>query len=100
MGTDFDTSAFKHEARWNAHQSRIEMHLRSVRTQTVNLAGERVSFEDGETIHTENSYKFTVGAAEGKGFRVEDLLVDGGFKLERVWTDNQRRFAVLIARVS
>ncbi len=98
LDADFDVSAFKHEALWSSHDSRVEMHLRSRRAQTVTIAGEAFRFAQGETIHTENSYKFTVGEPEGSKYRVEDLLVDGGFSLDRVWTDQGHRFAVLIAR--
>src|SRR5205807_4379664 len=57
---DFDLEAFAHRARWNARESRIEMHLESLREQTVRAAGRRFRFAAGETLHTENSYKFTI----------------------------------------
>ena len=75
LDADFDLDAFAHRARWNAAESRIEMHLESLKPQTVRLGDTRtrpISFEAGETIHTENSYKFTE-----RGLR--PLLTGAGF---------------------
>ncbi|MEJ0018690.1 MAG: L-histidine N(alpha)-methyltransferase [Acetobacteraceae bacterium] len=55
---DFDLASFRHRAVWNDVDSRIEMHLESLREQTVRVAGHAVHFAAGETIHTENSYKY------------------------------------------
>ena len=54
---DFDLTAFAHRAVWNALEGRMEMHLQALRDQTVTVAGRRFVFVEGETIHTENSYK-------------------------------------------
>jgi dimethylhistidine N-methyltransferase len=59
LGSDFDPVCFQHSARWNAAQSRIEMHLESCGAQTAHIGGYTIPFAAGETIHTENSYKFT-----------------------------------------
>ncbi|PVM93787.1 ergothioneine biosynthesis protein EgtB [Caulobacter endophyticus] len=71
----FDLEAFAHRAVWNAVESRIEMHLVSLRDQVVKIAGEPIAFAAGETIHTENSYKYDPDAfaamAEKAGWRVE-----------------------------
>ena len=70
---DFDLDAFAHRAVWNERQGRIEMHLVSLRRQTVHLAGQAIAFAEGETIHTENSYKHTpegvLAIAEAAGWR-------------------------------
>lgn len=70
-----DLDAFTHRAVWNAVESRIEMHLVSLRDQTVEIAGRPIAFAAGETIHTENSYKYDPDAfaamAEKAGWRVE-----------------------------
>ena len=58
LGGDFDLDAFDHRAVWNAAESRMEMHLVSRGAQTAHLAGHEILFEAGETIHTENSYKY------------------------------------------
>lgn len=80
LGATFDIDAFAHGARWNAKQSRIEMHLVSRRRQSAEVAGRTFSFAKGETIHTENSHKFTFeqfGAlADAAGWRVRDVWVD------------------------
>jgi dimethylhistidine N-methyltransferase len=77
LGADFDLDAFAHEARWNAEASRMEMHLRSERDQTVRIGGPSFDFAAGETIHTESSRKFTEGSvqamAEAAGWRVADF---------------------------
>ena len=96
LGANFVPEAFAHEARWNAEESRIEMHLCSLREQRVmlpaNQAGAAVmmQFHAGETIHTENSYKFTQAA-------IDRLLERAGFRTERVWHDAKELFAVTLA---
>jgi L-histidine Nalpha-methyltransferase len=91
LDANFDLDAFAHRARWNAEASRIEMHLESLAAQTVSLAGKRIRFAQGETIHTENSYKFTDAA-------VTDLLASVGFEPVHIWHDDNRYFAVTLAR--
>jgi dimethylhistidine N-methyltransferase len=83
----FDLGSFRHRARWNGELGRIEMHLESVRDQTVAVRGLglEIPFAEGETIHTESSYKFETG-------QIERLAVETGFELRRVWTDGERRF--------
>ncbi len=93
LGGDFSLDAFRHVARWNDGASRVEMHLESQAAQLVSIAGLSltVTFEAGETIHTESSVKYDVP-------RVERLLSAGGFALERTFFDPERRFAVHLAR--
>ena len=66
LGANFDLAAFAHRAVWNAAQSRIEMHLVSRRRQRVKIPclDLQLDFALGETIHTENSYKYRPGQAE------------------------------------
>ncbi len=94
LGANFDLSAFEHVAYFNAKESRIEMHLRSVRQQTVRLAGlgMSVEFRAMECIHTENSYKFTTE-------RIAELLKESGFSVERTFQDDLGYFAVTLASV-
>jgi dimethylhistidine N-methyltransferase len=87
LGTDFDLEGFWHTAFYNAPLRRIEMHLVSRRAQTVTLDGQRFHFEEGETIHTENSYKFTVDGLQA-------LAVKAGLRPAAVWTDPERLFSV------
>jgi dimethylhistidine N-methyltransferase len=93
LGADFDLASFRHKAVWNAQDSRIEMHLESLKDQTVRVAGHTVRFAAGETIHTENSCKFTV---EG----IAALAAKAGWTLEANWLSADPAFAVvsLIAR--
>jgi dimethylhistidine N-methyltransferase len=86
-GADFNLDRFAHRAVWNDAQSRIEMHLVSLGRQSVSLAGARIDFAAGETIHTENSYKHALPA-----FRA--LARDAGWETARVWTDPDGLFAV------
>jgi dimethylhistidine N-methyltransferase len=90
LGADFDLSAFAHRARWNRECSRIEMHLESLAAQTVTIAGTRIRFAAGETIHTESSYKFTAAA-------IQALLAASGFVSTRTFTDAGQTFAVTLA---
>lgn len=87
LGSNFELDGFRHTAFYNAPLRRIEMHLVSRRAQEVALGGQRFAFEEGETIHTENSHKFTV-----EGLRA--LAVKAGFRPAAVWTDPERLFSV------
>jgi dimethylhistidine N-methyltransferase len=87
LGSSFVTEQFAHSAFYNAPQRRIEMHLMSRCRQQVRVAGRAFEFDEGDTLHTENSYKFTVD-----GLRA--LAVRAGFRPGPVWTDSQRLFCV------
>jgi dimethylhistidine N-methyltransferase len=93
LDSDFDPEKFEHRCVWNANKSRIEMHLESRAEQTVWLPAldMRVKFAAGETIHTENSYKYRPGQAES-------MLAAAGFAPTATWTDEQGWFAVCLAR--
>jgi dimethylhistidine N-methyltransferase len=91
LGGDFDLEAFAHKAVWNAAESRIEMHLESLADQEVQVAGGRFAFRKGETLHTENSYKFTI-----EGFA--RLAEAAGWRLEREWRSTTPAFAVVLLR--
>jgi L-histidine N-alpha-methyltransferase len=88
LGADFDLTQFKHEARWNRTDRRIEMHLRSMRAQSVTIpaALTRVDFEEGETIWTESSHKYR--AAE-----VLSMAERTGFRCDGQWIDDEWPFA-------
>ena len=87
LGADFDLDGFAHEAIFNAEKSRIEMHLVSRQAQTVSLLGKRFAFRPGETIHTENSHKYTVAGFQALAHRA-------GWTPQRVWTDAEALFSV------
>jgi L-histidine N-alpha-methyltransferase len=93
LGADFDLDAFAHRAVWNSGESRIEMHLESLREQVVTIPAIRlsISFRAGETIHTENSYKFTMPILDA-------ISRNGGFEIERTWSDPQGWFTVHLLR--
>ncbi len=83
LGANFDLSAFEHHACYNGEQKRIEMHLASTKRQKVKVNGKAISFRAGETIHTENSYKYTVESftalARGTGWSPLKSWSDGMF---------------------
>ena len=87
LGTRFVLEHFAHSAFYNAPLQRIEMHLVSRRRQKIALGGECYEIDEGETLHTENSHKFTV-----EGLRA--LAVRAGFRPGPVWTDDAQLFSV------
>lgn len=86
-GADFDLSQWMHSAFYNAPLQRIEMHLVSRCAQRVTIAGETFEFAEGDSVHTENSYKYTVA-----GFQA--LAREAGFAAAACWTDSEKRFAL------
>lgn len=87
LGATFDPDRFEHRAVWNPDRGCIEMHLRSTTAHTVTVAGQDFSFEEGETIHTEDSHKFTLD-------EFAELAGAAGFEVTRVWTDDREFFSV------
>lgn len=92
VGADFNLGDFRHVARWNEADSRIEMHLQSLREHTVDLAALRqtLHFRQGETIHTESSVKYTLAM-------VEHMLARAGFRMAHTFFDSQKWFGVHLA---
>lgn len=87
LDSDIEPGSFFHRAFFNQADSRIEMHLVSSCTQDVMIEGERFHFAAGESLHTENSYKYTT-----EGFRA--LAGRAGFRTLAMWTDPQALFSV------
>lgn len=87
LGGNFDLSGFTHRAIYNRERHRIEMHLVSLKAQTVRILGESISFGAGESIHTESSYKYSID-------RFQELARSAGWKLQASWTDPQKMFSV------
>ncbi|HTB00395.1 MAG TPA: L-histidine N(alpha)-methyltransferase [Bradyrhizobium sp.] len=87
LGGNFDISAFTHRAIYNRDRHRIEMHLISRKAQTVRLLGQNFSFRAGETIHTENSYKYSLE-------RFAALARGSGWTPRESWTDGAGMFSV------
>jgi dimethylhistidine N-methyltransferase len=87
LGGNFDLASFQHRAFYNAADRRIEMHLESLKAQTVTVAGRTFDFRKGETIHTESSYKYTVDS-----FRA--LAESSGWRPTAVWTDADNYFSI------
>jgi L-histidine Nalpha-methyltransferase len=95
LGGHFDLDRFRHVATWNSVESRIEMHLESLRAQDVAIDELclRVRFDRGETIHTESCAKYDLP-------RVRRILADGGFALDTTYSDDEFGFAVHLAVTS
>lgn len=91
LDADFDLGRFEHKAVWNDALKRIEMHLVSLGEQDVHVGKATIHFGVGETIHTENSHKFSID-----GFAA--LARDAGLELREVWTDEEGLFAVALFR--
>jgi L-histidine Nalpha-methyltransferase len=88
LGADFDLDQFAHRAFYNTAKERIEMHLVSCRDQVVRVGSVPFFFAAGESIHTENSHKYSLPA-------LTDLAEASGLVVERVWTDERRYFSVV-----
>ena len=93
LGTNFDLAAFDHRAVYNRELSRIEMHLISNRPQMVRVCGRSISFTTGESIHTENSYKYSIP-------RFYNLARATGWTPLSTWTDLERMFSVHALRAN
>lgn len=87
LGADFDVEGFRHEARFNADESRIEMYLRSRRCQTVQIDGHRFRFGEGEPLLTEYSHKYTLDSFAA-------MAAHAGLRAVHAWTDPDRLFSV------
>jgi dimethylhistidine N-methyltransferase len=87
LGGDFDVGAFIHRAIYNRDRHRIEMHLISKKAFTAQVLGQKFSFRPGESIHTENSYKYSVE-------RFALLARVSGWRLLETWTDAKTMFSV------
>jgi dimethylhistidine N-methyltransferase len=95
LGTGFDTNAFEHHAYYNEAAGRMEMHLVSLIRQTVDVDGVDIDFEEGESIWTESSYKYSVE-------EFAEMASGAGLELVSVWTDSEDLFSVQLysSRVS
>ncbi len=87
LGGSFDVGAFHHRAVYNCDAGRIEMHLVSAKNQFVRILGRPIRFAAGESIHTENSYKYTIGEFQSLGRKA-------GWAAQRVWLNENALFSV------
>jgi len=93
LGGNFPERNFRHEARWNADEGRVEMHLVCVEACRVEISGAAFGFEVGESIHTENSYKYEI-----EGF--ESMAAEVGLEARDRWSDPAGLFSVHYFEVS
>ncbi|MBE3673881.1 L-histidine N(alpha)-methyltransferase [Pseudoalteromonas distincta] len=87
----FNIDNFSHESRFNEQHSRIEMHLVSNCTQSVIINDQQIDFIEGESIHTENSHKYTLES-------FKQLAAQANLKLEQTWQDDSNYFALCLLR--
>jgi dimethylhistidine N-methyltransferase len=92
LGTNFDLSAFHHDAIYNDELGRIEMYLVSDREQSVAIGGSTFYFSAGEAIHTENSHKYGIE-------QFQSIAQSAGFEPVKVWVDGENLFSVHFLRV-
>lgn len=93
LGGDFDLSLFRHIARYSKVHGRIEMHLESCTDQTIHIGDYAFDFHPGETIHTENSYKYSLDEFHA-------LAQSAGFEHLQSWCDSENLFSEMLFRVS
>ena len=87
LAGSFKLDTFEHHAFYNRERHRIEMHLASLKRQKVKVAGETIDFRAGETIHTENSYKYSIASLGA-------LARGAGWQPAGVWTDERKYFSI------
>jgi dimethylhistidine N-methyltransferase len=87
LGGNFDVGNFEHHAFFNRERNRVEMHLASLKRQKVKVAGETIDFRAGETIHTENSYKYSIE-------KLAALARGAGWRPLGAWTDVRNYFSI------
>src|SRR3954470_17133363 len=93
LGGDIPVGHFRHAARWNADWRRIEMHLEALEDMDFTVSGRSFAMRSGETIHTENSHKYTPD-------QVRLMLNAGGWIPTRVWSDPLDDFLLVLARAA
>lgn len=91
LNADFDLERFRHEARWNEQEKRIEMHLVSQADQQVTVAGQTFDFQAGESLHTENCHKFSPASLTG-------LAARAGWKVSHQWVSDAPEVALFCLR--
>ncbi len=87
LGGDFKLDGFEHHAFYNRERHRVEMYLASLKRQKAKVAGETIEFRAGETIHTENCYKYSIE-------KLTALARGAGWRPLQVWTDDHNYFSI------
>jgi L-histidine Nalpha-methyltransferase len=93
LGGTFKLADFEHHAFYNRERNRVEMHLASLKRQKAKVAGETIEFRAGETIHTENSYKYSVE-------KLAALARGAGWRPLKLWTDPSHYFSIQMFELS
>ena len=91
LGGNFDTSQFAHHAVYNENQNKVEIYLRSLAKQTVEIPSADLILEidEGELIHTENSYKYTIS-------QIKQMFTMTGYQIKAMWNDDNRYYSLVL----
>ena len=91
LGGNFDTSQFAHHAVYNENQNKVEIYLRSLAKQTVEIPSADLILEidEGELIHTENSYKYTIS-------QIKQMFTMTGYQIKAMWNDDNRYYCLVL----
>ena len=91
LGGNFDTSKFVHHAVYNENQNKIELYLRSLSKQTVEIpnADLMLEIDEDELIHTENSHKYTIS-------QIKQMFTSTGYQIEEIWSDDKRYYSLAL----
>ena len=91
LGGNFDTSQFAHHAVYNENQNKVEICLRSLAKQTVEIPSADLILEidEGELIHTENSYKYTIS-------QIKQMFTITGYQIKDMWNDDNRYYSLVL----
>ena len=91
LGGNFDTSKFAHHAVYNENQNKVEIYLRSLAKQTVEIPSADLILEidEGELIHTENSYKYTIS-------QIKQMFTMTGYQIKAMWNDDNRYYSLVL----
>ena len=92
LHANFDLSQFEHHSVYNEKEQRIEMYLRSLENQKVEIkkANLELDFQKDELIHTEHSHKYSIS-------QIEKIMYKAGLKIEKIWQDTKKPYALLLA---
>jgi dimethylhistidine N-methyltransferase len=93
LGGNFNLDSFEHHAFYNRERHRVEMHLASLKRQKAKVAGESIEFRAGETIHTENSYKYSIE-------KLTALARGAGWRTLKTWADDNAYFAIQVCELT
>ena len=93
LDANFDLGKFEHDSIFNEHEGKIEMHLRSLTDQkiTISKTNDEIYISEGESIITENSYKFTE-------LEIKSMISNSGLEVSQIWYDKRNFYSLVLAK--